>query len=269
MRDALRAHVRDEADGVLRQLGAAPVADRRLHERLVRVRRGRLELRAADDDAVVVLADDPKQHVRILILRSLRAVALRVGVRRHVERVADLGAPDVRADVLRELRIDLVQHVLTVEERPHLADRLVADAGHDAADVVEHRVDRASLGVPVGLRQRQLRADRAALARPLVDVRHDVARRRLVRHVVDARPGVDDRPEGRVRRDVRDALAVDPDLAPVADRLAVLVAGPDHRRAPRLVSPRPATGSSRTSVCASVARLPRGETGAQRNLIRP
>ena len=41
---------------------------------------------------------------------------------------------DVAGDVLGELGIDLVEHVLAVEQRPHLADRLVADPGDDAAD---------------------------------------------------------------------------------------------------------------------------------------
>ena len=250
MRDPGRGHVDDEADRVLGELGAAPVADRRLHERLVRVGRGRLELRAAHDDAVVGLVDDAQEDVGILVLRPLRAVALRVGVRGDVERVGDRGVADVLADVLGEARVDLVQHVLAVVQRPHLADGLVAHARHDPADVVEHRVDRAALAVPVLLRQRELRADRAALARLLVDVRHRLARRLLVREVVDARAHVDDRLERGMGRDVVDPLAVDPDLPPVADRLAVLLARPDHLRPPWLAAAS-ATCRSRTSVVRS------------------
>ena len=49
-----------------------------------------------------------------------------------------------------------------------------------------------------------------------------------MRHVVHARAHVDDGFEGLVGGDVLDALAVDPDLAPVAQALAVVVAGTEH-----------------------------------------
>ena len=81
-----RAHVDDEADRVLGQLRVAPVGDRRLREGLVGVGRGGLVLRAAHDDAVVGLAHDVQQHVGVLILRALGAVALRIGVGGDVER---------------------------------------------------------------------------------------------------------------------------------------------------------------------------------------
>ena len=41
-----------------------------------------------------------------------------------------------------EVRVDLVEHVLPVEQRPHLADGFVADARHDAADFFQHRIGR-------------------------------------------------------------------------------------------------------------------------------
>ena len=157
-----------QPERVVRELGVAPVRDRRLHERLVGVGRGRLVLRAADDDARVGLAHDVQQHVRILILRPLRAVALRVGVGGHVEQVLAEHPIDVPADVLAEARVDLVQDVLAVVERPHLADGLVAHARHDAADLVHDGVDRRPLVPPVGLRARQLQADGKRLAVLLV-----------------------------------------------------------------------------------------------------
>ena len=94
--------------------------------------------------------------------------------------------------------------------------------------VVHHGVDRPALVVPVLARVRQAQADGVALAGVRVDVRHDVARRVVVRHVVDAGAGVDQRLEHRVLGDVLDPLAVDPDVAAVADRVAVLVPGADH-----------------------------------------
>ena len=49
-------------------------------------------------------------------------------------------------------------------------------------------------------------------------------------HVVDARPDVDHRLEGRVGGDVAHLLAVDPHFAVVAQAVAVLVAVADHGR---------------------------------------
>jgi hypothetical protein len=139
---------------------------------------------------------------------------------------------DVAGDVGAEARIDLVEHVAAVIERPHLAHRLVADAGDDAADVVEDGVDRPPLGVPVALRLRQLVADAVALAPGLIG--HHVLQPLLVREVVDPGPHVDDRAEGGMAGDVGDALAVHPDLAAVTQRLPILLAGSQgHRPPPR------------------------------------
>ena len=138
------------------------------------------------------------------------------------------GVLDVAANVLREARIDLVEHVLAVVERPHLADRLVADAGHHAADVVQHGVHRPPLRLPVRLAARQLGPDGEALARFGIDGGHHVLRGGIVRHVVDAGADIDDRLEHGVTRHVRDALAIHPDFAAIADRLAVLIPGADH-----------------------------------------
>ena len=182
-----------------------------------------------------------QQHVGVLVLRPLRAVALGVGVGRDVERVGAERALDVRLDVLREARIDLVQHLPAVVERPHLADRLVADADDDAADVVHYRVHGAALVVPVLPLARQLVSDAVGLVGVGVNIGHDLAGRVLVCHVVDAGADVDDRLEGRVGRHVLDPLAVDPHGAPVADRVAVFVPRPDH--APP--SPWPRVGEDR------------------------
>ena len=226
--DAGRAHLDHEPDRVVGELGVAPVADCRFDERLVGVRRCRLELGPAHDDPAVGLAGDVQQHIGILVLGAARAIALRVGVGRHMERVAQLGVPDVGADVLGEGGIDVVQDVLPVVERPHLADRLVTHAGDDAAEIVEHAVDRRPLVAPVLLGQGPLGADRAALSGLIIDVRHHGARGLLVRQVVDAGASVDDWLEGGMRRHVLHLLAVDPNCTSVAERLAVLLTGPDH-----------------------------------------
>jgi hypothetical protein len=49
-----------------------------------------------------------------------------------------------------------------------------------------------------------------------------------VLHIVDARPHIDERPEHRMRDHIFDALAIDPDLAAVADRVPVLRSCADH-----------------------------------------
>jgi hypothetical protein len=73
-----------------------------------------------------------------------------------VKRVQPHDAIDMPADVFRKGGIDLVQNVLPIEQRPHLANGLIADPCHDAPDLVQYRLDRLALGVPVGLRARQL-----------------------------------------------------------------------------------------------------------------
>jgi hypothetical protein len=135
----------------------------------------------------------------------------------------------VATDVFRKGRIDLIQNVLPVEQRPHLADGLVADPRYDTADVVKHRLDRGAFGVPVGVCARQLEGDRADLAR-FAAVAQRVCKSGVVLHVVDARPDIDEGPEHRMRAYVFDALAIDPDLAAVADRIPVLLSRADHRR---------------------------------------
>ena len=121
---------------------------------------------------------------------------------------------DVAGDVGGELRVDLVEHVAAVVERPHLAHGLVADPGDDALDVVE-TVSTArhlscqsacSLGGRLKIEWRVV-----ALS---VGQRRGV--RGLVLHVVHARADVDDRLQGRMGGDVGHPLAVDPHLAPVA-----------------------------------------------------
>ena len=137
-----RAQVADEANCVVRQLGVAPVGDGWLGESLVGVSRGGFVFRAAHDDAGIGLLDHVQQHVGVLVLRTLGPVALGIGVGRDMERVLAHHTVHMAADVSGELRVDLVQHVLAVVERPHLADRFIADAGDDAADLVEHGVHR-------------------------------------------------------------------------------------------------------------------------------
>jgi hypothetical protein len=107
--------------------------------------------------------DDMQKHIGVLLLRPLRSVALGVGIGRDVKRVEPHDAIDMSADVFRKGGIGLVQNILPVEQRPHLADGLVADPSYDAADLVEDRLDRLAFGVPVGARARQLEGDRADL----------------------------------------------------------------------------------------------------------
>ena len=228
MLDARSAHVGQEADRVVGEDLVVPLADGRLHERLVGVGRRGLELGAAHHDAVAGLADHVQQHVGVLVLRPTGPVALRVGVGRDVERVEQLGAPDVVGDVRGERRVDLVQHVLPVEQRPHLADRLVAHPGDHAAGVVEDGVDRLPFGPPVVAGARRARGGGAALGGLVVGVGQQVRGAGLVAEIVDPRADAHHRRERRVRGDVRDLLAVDPHLPAVAERLDVVLAGSQH-----------------------------------------
>ena len=145
-----------------------------------------------------------------------------------MERVEQLGAPDVLGDVRGERRVDLVQHVLPVEQRPHLADGLVAHPGDHAAGVVEDGVDRVPFGPPVVAGARRARGGGAALGRLLVGVGQQAGGPGLVGQIVDPRADAHHRRERRVRGDVPDLLAVDPHLPAVAERLDVVLAGSQH-----------------------------------------
>jgi hypothetical protein len=165
-------------------------------------------------------------HVRILILRRARAVAFRIGVRRNVEDVVLEHVGDVAVRIGGKIGIELGQHVTAVHQRPHLADRLVADAGHDTADILHHGVDGIDLVGPVLLLARRL----VELRQTLVAVRvgQAIAVGLFVLHIVDAGAHIDDRLEGRMNRDVGNPLTVDPDFAAVPQTLAILVARTDH-----------------------------------------
>src|SRR5262249_22624662 len=100
-----RAELADEADRVVRQFRVAPIGDRGLSECLIGVGRRSLVFRTAHDDSGVGLLDNMEQHVGILLLRSLRAVAFWIGVSRNVESVALDHSGHVSTDVLCKLRI--------------------------------------------------------------------------------------------------------------------------------------------------------------------
>ncbi len=189
-----------------------------------------------------------QKHIGVLLLRPLRSVALGVGIGRDVKRVEPHDAIDMSADVFRKGGIGLVQNILPVEQRPHLADGLVADPSYDAADLVEDRLDRLAFGVPVGARARQLEGDRADLV-GLAAVAQPLRKLGVVLHVIDARPDIDEGPEHRMRGDVLDPLAIDPNLAAVADRVPVLLSRADHRRPHRSVTVAVRHVQFRASAC--------------------
>jgi hypothetical protein len=122
------------------------------------------------------------------------------------------------------------QHVLPVIERPHLAHRLVAHPGDDTADRFQHRVSGAPFGPPVILGVGQGISDGIDLA--ILHHGHHIARGSIVLHVVNPGADVDQRLELRMRGDILDLLAIDMDIASVADRVLVLFAGSDHGRSP-------------------------------------
>ena len=72
----------------------------------------------------------------------------------EIKRLTDKNK-NVIFDVDGELRVNFSQHILTVEQRPHLTDGLVTDTGDHAADVFQHAVSCTSLGPPVFLGVRQ------------------------------------------------------------------------------------------------------------------
>ena len=131
-----------------------------------------------------------------------------------------------RSTLSAKRRIELRQHVPPVDERPDLADRLVADAGHDPADIFHHEVDGGDFVGPVLGLARRLIENRVALV--VLDVGEAILVGGLVGHVVHAGPDIDDRLEARVLGDILHPLAVHPDLAAVLQPLPVLLASADH-----------------------------------------
>ena len=89
--------------------------------------------------------------------------------------------------------------------------------------LVELRIDVGTLVVPVLLCPRQLQRKVAALAACLVQVGHGRTVLRLVGYVIKSRPQRHDRLERGMRRHVGNALAIDPDLAAVAQRIDIAV----------------------------------------------
>ena len=83
-----------------------------------------------------------QQHIGVLILRTLGPIALRISVGRDVKGIFLFDALDVPFDVGAELRIDLVEHIGAIVQRPHLPDRLVTHASDNAADLAQHGVGR-------------------------------------------------------------------------------------------------------------------------------
>ena len=132
-------------------------------------------------------------------------------------------------DVGAELRIDLVEHVAPVIERPHLANRLVADTDDDPTDFAQHGIDPGTLVMPVLLAAWRFGGARELLAL-LAPIVHHVAEFLLMRHVVHARPHIDDWLECGMCRDIAHPHSVDPDRASVAERVAVFRSGTQHCR---------------------------------------
>ena len=168
-----------------------------------------------------------QQHVRILILRRLGAIALRIRVGGDVKRIPLQHGVDVMADICGELRVDFVEHVLPIEQRPHFTHRFVAHAGDDAADGIQHRIGGAALGPPILLAARQFVGHRMPLA-VLLKAQYRPGRRRML-HVVDACANVDQRLEHGMKSQVCHAFAVDIHLARITDGLQILLSGPYQR----------------------------------------
>src|SRR5689334_12730540 len=119
-----------------------------------------------------------------------------------------------------ETRINLIQNVPTIVERPHLANRLVAYSRHDTAYVIEHNIDGSTFFLPIFLRIRKLQPDRVAIARLFVNITHSILGSFFMGKIVDSGTNVNRRLQHGMERHILYFLAINPDLAAVADRIS-------------------------------------------------
>ena len=246
-----RTQIADKADGIIRQFRIAPIGNRRLGKGLIGVSRCGFVFGAAHDDTGVGFLDHMQQHVGVLILRRFGPVAFWVRIGRHVKRIALQDFANVRFDILGKLRIDFVQNICAIKQGPHLAHGFVANSRNHACDVFENGISRPAFGPPIVLRPWQGVANRIDLA--VLNNGHDVFGRRVVRHVINARPDVHQRFEHGMRGDILNTFAVDKNLAAVSDRVAILLPGSDHHKRSCKPVPRcPIIGSGKASSCADL-----------------
>ena len=95
-----RTEVADEADRIVAEFRIAPIGDGRLCEGLVGIGSRGFVFRTANNDSLVGFLDDMQQHVRILVLRRQRPVALRIGIGRDMEGIASNHPVNMVFDIL-------------------------------------------------------------------------------------------------------------------------------------------------------------------------
>ena len=218
---------------LLGELGVAPVADRRLRAGLVGIGSRGLVLCAADDDPVVGFADNAQQHVGVLVLRRLDRLPLGSVLAETWKGSARIPRSTC-ARMLCEKAGSTSSRTSRASRSDHISQTVSSPARITRRRCRPRPYRPLGLGLPFLARAWRLERDRVALAGVGIGVAHDLARRRIVGHVVDARPNVDDGCERRMRGHVADALAVDPNLAPSPDGLSVLVSPSGSPRSSRL-----------------------------------
>ena len=198
---------------------------------VLRVGRARVHAHlAADDDARVGLADQTQRNALARVLAH--AVADRGGAGREREKAP--GAGD-RVAMPRGVR-DLLRRDVALLDRVEDAERdqvAVGGSVRDVAGALERRLGEAAAhpAQVVGAARQDVRPGDAA-ARTIGGRQDDILPLRVGVTVVPRDVLVHRRARGRMDRDVLDeALANDPQPAPVAQRLAVLGARPHGPKA--------------------------------------
>ena len=173
---------------------------------------GRQHLGAAHDQAVGRLVDDAEVNKGIvLLMRTLRAVALRIDDGMGEEQIAVAAIVVIVPDVLRELLAALTEEVGAFGPgHQHRVEIIGRAADHAEGGVGPDFHGLAALDeIGVGARDHERAAGEPAVA----GIGHDLAVLRLRLQIVELRDRLNGPPKDRIGCDVADAPARDPNLS--------------------------------------------------------
>jgi hypothetical protein len=195
-----------------------------------------------------------QKHVGILLLRPLRSIALGVGIGRDMKRVQPDDAIDVAADV-SEKTGSTSSRMSCPSNSDHISPTVSSPTRVTTPPISLSTASTAACLAHQSARVRGSLRTTAQTSPASLAVAQRVYKPGVVMHVIDARPHIAKGPEHRMRGYVFDALAIDPDLAAVADRITMSSYDVGCTQKPVLVSRWVYSTTTRTSGRPSTALL--------------